>query len=1012
MPSRRTARFALGGVIAWTAACGNAGVRPPPSAPVAASSASAGAPQEEREPPDGAVPKLSTGAILPVEDPTVRELRAVKRYVGEGYETLGVEVPEGISMPLAASMDAAPGQVASVAFVQPAPTGKSRTLWIRRAAVPPAAPITGDLFSNAEKGDSRHGRHYHFRIADPRALANEPSVRVEWLRALAQDLSHGYGREATAWSVFAASRVREIADRFDPATRKGKPAPASHTVRAPAPSSDLAELMETTTGATAVQEALQQNRPLFLRAAGEKATVPIALLKPPSLSPHPWNAMLARVGKPPGEPLASSAPADFYYLRAADLSSLFRLLDQVDAWATPAANLFDGVVEDRSLASRYELELALRRGPLTRVLGPAVVGEVALVGSDPYVREGSDVTVVLRVTNRPLFDAALAAAQVELGKDHGTLSHVTREHGGVTVRMARSTDGAVIQQRASVAGDLELVSNSAASIDAVLDTCQGRHAKLADEPDFQFMLARDATTRADVLAYMGDRFVGEVVGPRQKVLEARRQIALGELMTPGFAALLYGRMQGTSPAKVEDLFATSLLRKEELTHKSGAPIAWQPGAAARSSWGTPAALTPLIDLPAPDRVSTSERAGYERFAHAYQERWSAYIDPVAVRIAFDARDKGQTMTVDLRELPLIDGTDYRDVADFVGNARFAVRGLGSGIRAIAGIGRDAELRQGLERSIRTFSGHDLKLDWVGEWASIGLADRSEVASALLRLAGDELPQRPQESDDSHGLDVAAIATLPLYAEIAVKSTAQAALALAALRVVAGETIPGMFEWGEVARHRDVSLVRIALKKELASGFADVGSDVSIFYAVSGGAIILTLQDWLLRRLIDEQLGGRGPTAGGANGLQTAQLSFEVDSAPGKGLWTALGWLLEKQVVDASARSANAAAALLRGAPEIAADAAAIRRLALAYFGAEPLTPDGAPYGLAKEGVRDAVRGTDHAPVWPDVPVAGSPVAKVIESLAGVRTEISFDDEGKDGDKPMRSLHARAVFDVR
>jgi hypothetical protein len=95
--------------------------------------------------------------------------------------------------------------------------------------------------------------------------------------------------------------------------------------------------------------------------------------------------------------------------------------------------------------------------------------------------------------------------------------------------MARSTDGAVIQQRASVAGDLELISNSSASIEAVLDTCQGRRAKLADEPDFQFMLARDANTRADVLAYMGDRFVGEVVGPRQKVLEARRRIALGAL---------------------------------------------------------------------------------------------------------------------------------------------------------------------------------------------------------------------------------------------------------------------------------------------------------------------------------------------------------------------------------------------------------------------------------------------------------------------------------------------------
>ena len=61
----------------------------------------------------------------------------------------------------------------------------------------------------------------------------------------------------------------------------------------------------------------------------------------------------------------------------------------------------------------------------------------------------------------------------------------------------------------------------------------GRAPRLADELDFRYMLARDAATPADVLAFMSDRFVGEVIGPRQKVLEARRQIALAELSRPG-----------------------------------------------------------------------------------------------------------------------------------------------------------------------------------------------------------------------------------------------------------------------------------------------------------------------------------------------------------------------------------------------------------------------------------------------------------------------------------------------
>src|SRR5271169_3227631 len=189
------------------------------------------------------------------------------------------------------------------------------------------------------------------------------------------------------------------------------------------------------------------------------------------------------------------------------------------------------------MAARYQTQLALRRGPLTRALGPSVVGEVAVVGSDPYVEEGSDVTVLFRVKDRGLFDAGLAATQADLEKDHGSLVHETRDHAGVTVRVSRSADGVVGQQRATL-GDVELVSNSPHAIDAVLDAAQGKRARLADETDFKFMLARDARERADVLAFLGDRFVGEVVGPRQKVLESRRQDAQGELMELGAAALL------------------------------------------------------------------------------------------------------------------------------------------------------------------------------------------------------------------------------------------------------------------------------------------------------------------------------------------------------------------------------------------------------------------------------------------------------------------------------------------
>ena len=135
----------------------------------------------------------------------------------------------------------------------------------------------------------------------------------------------------------------------------------------------------------------------------------------------------------------------------------------------------------------------------------------------------------------------------------------------------------MVRRHRATVGGFDVVSNSLAATKRVIDAVAGRAPRLADEPDFRYMLARDAATPADVLAFLSDRFVGEVIGPRQKVLEARRQIALAELSRPGFAALLYGWMYGRVPASADEIVASGLLKRDELAHAGGERIDWQPG---------------------------------------------------------------------------------------------------------------------------------------------------------------------------------------------------------------------------------------------------------------------------------------------------------------------------------------------------------------------------------------------------------------------------------------------------
>src|SRR4029077_13569337 len=90
--------------------------------------------------------------------------------------------------------------------------------------------------------------------------------------------------------------------------------------------------------------------------------------------------------------------------------------------------------ESRDLAHRYETQLGLAQSALARALGKEVVGELAVVGSDPYLREGSDVTVLFRVKQRALFDAALAATMAAHAAKHGGVTQSVASRAGVDVR--------------------------------------------------------------------------------------------------------------------------------------------------------------------------------------------------------------------------------------------------------------------------------------------------------------------------------------------------------------------------------------------------------------------------------------------------------------------------------------------------------------------------------------------------------------------------------------------------
>jgi hypothetical protein len=969
------------------------------------------------------MPSLRTGALAPVEARAVVEGRVVARHLGDVVETLAVEIvlPNELegnrwsnTEPVVAVDGASPGPYSFIAEARP---GDRRVLWIRRPKSAAGSPVAGKLFGAHREGEP--GVVARFQAPAPAAsVKSDPAALADFGRALADDVAS----RSSAWSAFAADRMRTLyAEKPKPSAKKPARGPARPTRPVPVRAQgDLGRLMETTTGVASIQEALQSDRPLLTAAAREKPSVPIASLARPKSAPHPWDDLLASLpkgGPAPKEALAAATPAEFWYVRAKGLDVVFRMADELDRWATPAVDALDGRAEERNLSGRYEAELGVGRSAIARALGPDVVGEVALVGSDPYLREGSDVTAIFQLKSRAAFEAALVASVAGHQAAHGKIDVAQAQIAGVDVRVSTSADGVVRQHRATV-GDLAIVSNSRGAMERVLEALAGKRPRLSDEKDLAYLLARDPGARSDAFAFMGDRFVAEVTGPRQKVLEARRQLALAELETPALAALLHGWLFGASPASADDLVKSGLLAKEDLAHGRGGAITWKPGEAPRSSWGSPTALVPLVDLPAPDLVTPSERDAYERFARGYESYWQQYIDPAALRVTVDGEGDATKLTADLRVLPLIEGTEYRRIADVVGGTRLDAPALASGARMTLALGVSAGLRRELSGMAGVFTRRrELDLDWLGDYALLGVLDRTPAAVALHDVAGRSLPERPMTEEEREARRerdvVAEAAKAPLYAAIGVKSPAAAALALAAARAIAEDSLPGMVSWGELGKHRDATIVRVAFDERRRHRDADdkapdTAPEVTLYYALTGGALVFALDEQAIRKVIDEIADGRAPKAVAKGTPGGAQHVVDLAFDKGGALRTVMGWLLEGEVVSASDRSRAAAEVLLRGAPEVR-DAAAQRALGLAYLGAAPLAPDGGAYTLAPDGVRDPARGTQHAPIWPAVPVPGSPIDKLLGAVRSFRSELSVEREGPARRDAMQSLHARVTL---
>lgn len=292
-----------------------------------------------------------------------------------------------------------------------------------------------------------------------------------------------------------------------------------------------------------------------------RETVDVAGLTGPTIKGHPWVKMLG-ARKPEIDPLAKMVPDDFYFVQFRSVAKMMDVLEASDLWGTHLANQAYREARTLNVGERLKKQLAVETNPLLKPFYDLVAEEVAVTGSDLFVREGSDVTVIFRFKQPTVFRARMDGFLASAEKNHKDAKRTTGEYRGVKYDHIATPDRDVCVYSAYPADGIHVRSNSKLALQRVIEAIQGKTAdgkpvvRLGNTPEFAYIrtIYPRGAKEEDGFVYLSDPFIRRLVGPTVKLTERRRMLCYNHLRMMGHGALMHQTEFGKPPASLDALY--------------------------------------------------------------------------------------------------------------------------------------------------------------------------------------------------------------------------------------------------------------------------------------------------------------------------------------------------------------------------------------------------------------------------------------------------------------------------
>jgi hypothetical protein len=391
--------------------------------------------------------------------------------------------------------------------------------------------------------------------------------------------------------------------------------------------------------------ALGQNRLLMLHELGQPSDQPLG---------EPPPAAALDLPEPPAdvavEPIALRVPEECFYVRFGSFANFLWVQDTLARFRGDLGNLVAARGLDHGLAGRIERQLVLKTTEMSRLLGPAVVADAALVGTDTFFYEGAAFGVLLQARSNTALSADILRQRLER-KLAGGVEETTLKIAGRDVAYLASPDGRVRSYYAT-SGDYHFVTTSRALVERFLEVASSEGAgSLGRGAEFRHARSLLPLERKDtVWAFFGDAFFRNLSSPRYRTEMIRRLQAAVDVELVELARLA-AAAEGKPSGSIEELIAGALLPPDFGPRPDRSEAVLDGGEVYDRLRGRRGAFVPVPDVPL-ESVTQAEAAEYRRFAEFYAREWG-HMDPTVVALRREAMPgRRERVTLDVRLSPL------------------------------------------------------------------------------------------------------------------------------------------------------------------------------------------------------------------------------------------------------------------------------------------------------------------------------------------------------------------------